>query len=235
MPHPRPVPIAPVTRTAVSDAVFAALTEEVLSGRLAPDEPLPSERELAEAFEVNRHAVREALKRLQQSGLVSISQGGRTRVLDWRSHAGLEALVALSTSGAVPSQKVVADLFAMRAALGADAARLCATVAGPDEVAAVLTAAEAYPDSPVASDDLVAIDLVFWTTVVEGSGNLAYRLGLNTLAAGIAAIGHERLAGLLEEYADRASHVALARAIADRSPGTAHELAERLLRRTTQE
>ena len=60
------VPIAPVTRTAVSDAVFAALTEEVLSGRLAPDEALPSERELAEAFEVNRHAVREALKRLRE-------------------------------------------------------------------------------------------------------------------------------------------------------------------------
>ena len=227
------MPIAPVARTAVSDAVFAALTEEVLSGRLAPEEALPSERELAEAFEVNRHAVREALKRLQQSGLVSISQGGRTRVLDWRSHAGLEALVALSTSGAVPSEKVVADLFAMRAALGADAARLCALVAGPDAVAAVLAAAEAYPDTPVESADLVAVDLVFWTTVVEGSDNIAYRLGLNTLAAGIAAIGHARLAGLLEEYADRASHVALARAIADRSPDRAHELAERLLRRTT--
>lgn len=229
------MPIAPVARTAVSDAVFAALTEEVLSGRLAPEEPLPSERELAEAFEVNRHAVREALKRLQQSGLVSISQGGRTRVLDWRSHAGLEALVALSTSGAAPSEKVVADLFTMRAALGADAARLCATTAGPDQVAAVLAAAEAYPISPVASDELVAVDLVFWTTVVDGSDNLAYRLGLNTLAAGIAAIGHERLAGLLEEYADRASHVALARAIADRDPVTAHALAEQLLRRTSQE
>ena len=230
------VPIAPVTRTAVSDAVFAALTEEVLSGRLAPDEALPSERELAEAFEVNRHAVREALKRLQQSGLVSISQGGRTRVLDWRTHAGLEALVALSTSGAVPSQKVVDDLFAMRAALGADAARLCAEVAGPDAVASVLAAAAAYPESAASDTDpagLVAVDLVFWTAVVDGSDNLAYRLGLNTLATGIATIGHARLAGLLEEYADRDSHLALARAIADRDAAAAHDLAERLLRRPT--
>jgi DNA-binding FadR family transcriptional regulator len=222
--------IAPVARTAVSEAVFAALTEEILSGRLAADAPLPSERELADAFEVNRHAIREALKRLQQSGLVSISQGGRTRVLDWRQHAGLEALVALSTSGAVPSAKVLRDLLEMRVAVGADSARLCALRATPDQVASVLAAAEAYPSSPLSVAELTAIDLVFWTAVVDGADNLGYRLGLNTLNAGLYAIGHEHLAGLLDEYVDRAAHVALARAIADRDPDTARRLAESLLR-----
>lgn len=226
-----PLELAPVARTAVSDAVFASLTDEVLSGRLGAGEDLPSERELAGLFEVNRHAVREALKRLQQSGLVAISQGGRTRVLDWRHHAGLDALVALSTSGAVPSAKVTDDLLEMRAALGADAARLCARRARPDQVATVVAAAEAYPDAPGPAPELVAVDLVFWTAVVDGADNLAYRLGLNTLAEGIVAIGHEHLEGLLEEYADRGRHLALAHAIADRDDAAAHHLAEQLLAR----
>lgn len=223
------MPIAPIARAAVSEAVFAALTEEILSGRLAADEPLPSERELAEAFAVNRHAVREALKRLQQSGLVSISQGGRTRVLDWRRHAGLDALVALATSGAVPSTKVLDDLLEMRFAVGADAARLCAIRATPDQVATVLAAAEAYPGRPCPVPELTAVDLVFWTAVVDGADNLGYRLGLNTLTAGIVAIGHEHLVGLLEEYADREAHLTLARAIAARDPDAARHLAEQLL------
>ena len=39
--------------------------------------------------------MREALKRLQQSGLVRISQGGATRVRDWRRHGGLDLLLEL--------------------------------------------------------------------------------------------------------------------------------------------
>ncbi|MEZ5186195.1 MAG: GntR family transcriptional regulator [Candidatus Nanopelagicales bacterium] len=223
------MPFTPIARAAVSEAVFAALTDEILSGRLAAEQALPSERELAEAFAVNRHAVREALKRLQQTGLVSISQGGRTRVLDWHQHAGLDALVALATSGAVPSTKVLDDLLEMRASVGADAARLCAIRAKPDQVAKVLAAAEAYPAQQSPVPELTAVDLVFWTAVVDGADNLGYRLGLNTLSAGIFAIGHEHLAGLLEEFADRDAHQTLARAIADRDPDTARHLAEQLL------
>ena len=56
---------------------------------------MPSERTLAEELGVNRHAVREALKRLQQAGLIRIAQGGATRVLDWRQSGGLEVLLDL--------------------------------------------------------------------------------------------------------------------------------------------
>ena len=44
--------------------------------------------ELCDAFAVNRGAVREALKRLEQIRLVSMHQGGRTRARDWREAAG---------------------------------------------------------------------------------------------------------------------------------------------------
>lgn len=225
------MPIAPVPRAAVSDAVFVGLTEEILSGRLAAGEPLPSERELAEGFAVNRHAVREALKRLQQSGLVAISQGGRTRVLDWRRNAGLDSLVALAFSGAVPPADLLEDVLVMRAAVGADAARLCAEQATDDELAAVVTAAGDYPTTPSSAEQLVTVDLVFWTAVVDGAHNLAYRLGLNTLATGIAGVGADRFAGLLEEYADRDAHLRLADLLAGRDAAGAYALARDLLDR----
>ena len=68
--------IAPVARSAVSDSVFAHLVDEILSGRVAVDDALPSERELALAFAVNRHAIREALKRLQQARLMLATRPG---------------------------------------------------------------------------------------------------------------------------------------------------------------
>ena len=49
----------------VSARIHADLRTEILSGRLAPGDALSSERALSEELGANRHAVREALKRLQ--------------------------------------------------------------------------------------------------------------------------------------------------------------------------
>jgi len=225
--------VVPINRAAVSDAVFGQLVDAILSGRLAPEDPLPSERELAESFEVNRHAIREALKRVQQSGLVRISQGGKTRVLDWRTHAGLDALTALTSSGAVPAQRVLHDIAVMRCSVGADAARLCAVNADDAQLADVLAAAEAFPEPAKDAATLFAADHAFWSTVIAGSDNIAYQLGLNTLVSGILGIGLDRTTGFdrPERYPDREAHLALARLIASRDAAGARQLAEELLGR----
>ena len=217
--------VAPILRSAVSDAVFGQLVDAILSGRLAPGDPLPSERELAESFQVNRHAVREALKRVQQSGLVRISQGGKTRVLDWRQHAGLDVLSALAAAGTLPESRVLHDIAVMRCSIAADAARLCAVVATDEQLAAVVAAGAAY--------DGVATDLAFWTAVIDGSGNLAYRLGLNTLVDAFTDLGWDTIAklGLDTELIDPGAHQELADVIASRDAERAQSLAHALLSR----
>ena len=45
----------------VSDRVHERLRGQILDGTLAPGDPVPSERSLAEELGVTRHAVREAL------------------------------------------------------------------------------------------------------------------------------------------------------------------------------
>ncbi len=226
--------ITPVTRTAVSDEVFGQLVAEILSGRLAPEDALPGERDLAERFGVNRHAVREALKQLRQAGLVRIAQGGKTRVLDWRTNAGLDALSGLVAAGAVPPLKIVRDIVEMRRSIAADATRLCAERASVDQLAAVVAAADRYPVDSSRISDAFGPDLDFWTAVVDGTGNVAYRLGLNTLVAGFTEIGWQTVVdlGLGEEYVDRDAHLELARLIAARDADAAFRLAEELLGRT---
>src|SRR5436309_9846597 len=89
-----------VEKESLADKVFEQLTAEIVSGRSAPGSALPSERKLSETLGVNRHVVREALKRLEQVGLIRISQGGATKVLDFRRTGGLDLLAVVAEHGA---------------------------------------------------------------------------------------------------------------------------------------
>ena len=209
----------------MSDAIFTRLIEEILSGRWPADRPAPSERELALALEVNRHSVREALKRLQQAGLLQIGQGGNSRVLDWRSNAGLDMLAALTAARVVPLVSAVLDTAVMRRTVGTHAARLCALRATEEQLAAVSAAAADYPES----GDINAFrdaDLELWTAIVIGSGNITYRLALNTLVRSIDDIGREFYVNLdAEAFMDRQIHLDLAEALARRDADLAETLA----------
>lgn len=222
--------LTPIPRSGpVSDTVFARLVEEILSGRWPAEQPAPSERDLALALEVNRHSVREALKRLQQAGLLRISHGGKTVVLDWRTSAGLDMLAALAAAGVVPPIAILGDVAVMRRVVGVDAARLCAVRADDAQLAAVSAAAAAYPES----GDLNTLrdaDLTLWSAIVVGSGNLAYRLALNTLVRSIDDVGRELFIHLnTVEFIDRQAHVDLAAAITDRDAESAGRRAHDLL------
>ena len=174
----------------VSERVHAALRADILEGRLEPGEAVPSERALAERLRVNRHAVREALKRLEQAGLVQISQGGATRVLDWRQTGGLEVMLDLlgGESGELPPPELARSVLEMRASIGVDAARRCAvrgTAAARARVGAIAgEAADAGGVDGITADERYE---ALWRAIVAGSGNVAYQLALNSLIGALAA------------------------------------------------
>ncbi|WP_225725191.1 MULTISPECIES: FadR/GntR family transcriptional regulator [unclassified Nocardia] len=221
--------IAPITRTAVSDVVYTRIVEEILSGRIAPGDSLPSERELSLSFQVNRHAIREALKRIRQTGLIQISQGGRTRVSDWRENAGLDTLSAVVAAGVVPPLELLRDVVVMQRSIGADAARQCAVNASDEQLEDVMAAARAYPEQGTAVDFALA-DTRFWIAVIEGTGNIVYRLAHNSLISAFSAINLPVVTEWpVNEFTDRASRMALAEIIADRDAEKARSYADRLL------
>src|SRR6478736_6443795 len=214
----------PVARRSLSDEVFAELRDAVLTGRFQPGESLPPERELAASFAVNRHAVREALQRLQVAGFVRVVHGGGTTVLDVRSSAGLDLLAHLARSGEGLDPMILRDGLEMRRCIGIEAARIAASRATDEARARVVAAAAAYD-----LDDQPDADRHFWLEVVEASGNLAFRLALNSLVQAIDSGPDVMDALLAGDRADLVPHAPLAAAIAARDAELAARIADAIL------
>lgn len=68
--------IKPLAKIAVSEMLIEQLLGFVAAGQLQSGDRLPSERELAERFEVSRPTVREAMRALSVLGVVEIRHGG---------------------------------------------------------------------------------------------------------------------------------------------------------------
>ncbi len=67
--------ITPLPRRRVSEAVADNLRQGILSGKLLPGHKLPSEREMAAQYRTSRVALREALRALENEGLIIIKRG----------------------------------------------------------------------------------------------------------------------------------------------------------------
>lgn len=97
-----------------SEFVYASLRDAIWEGRFAPNERIPEE-EIARSLGVSRTPVREALRRLQERGLLTVG-AGRTLVV------------------AELSKAQVFELYAMREILEGSAARFAAQHASETEI-----------------------------------------------------------------------------------------------------
>jgi DNA-binding FadR family transcriptional regulator len=217
-------------RPPLSETIFVRVRDGILGGRPAPGEPLPSERALAEELGCNRHAVREAVKRLQQAGLVAVSHGGATRVLDWRATGGLDLLAQLPfAAGAAPDPALLRSILELRLCVGNDAARRCAERAPEPVLDALRTALEAQRAAGPEHTPLLYARL--WDHVIDGADNIAYRLAYNSLLAGLDP-DDELSRGLFSaEAADIDAVEALVAAIVAGDPDAASDAASGLLTR----
>jgi GntR family transcriptional regulator, transcriptional repressor for pyruvate dehydrogenase complex len=187
-----------VKKQSLSEEVFEQLRARIVSHKLKPGDELPSERVLCELLNVNRGAVREGIKRLQQAGLVQVRHGGATTVLDFQAEAGLELLASLlvNESGQVQSQ-VARSIVRMRQALSPEIAADAASNRS-DEQAAKLDALlkQMRASSETLQRQYLAFE--FWECLVECSNNIAYRLAMNSMRRAYQPI-LQLMTGLLEK------------------------------------
>src|SRR3954471_11625737 len=125
------MPWQPVNRRSVPDEVFDQVLSEVVDGSIGAGEPLPSERRLAEGLGVSRPAIREALQRMAQTGLVEVRHGGATTVRDFRRYAGLDLLPRLLVRRGELDPEVARSVLEARLAIGPAVAALAAQRGGP--------------------------------------------------------------------------------------------------------
>jgi len=224
----------PLARRSLGDGVFEQLRGRILHGELAPGASLPPERILCERFGVNRGAVREALKRLEQIRLVAMQQGGATRVRPWRHTAGLEVLPALvlRADGGLDAA-VVRSLAEMRGVLGPDVARRAAERADADRVAEIRERAAALA---AAAEDLPLLQqrvMELWDALVEAADNLAYRLAFNSLREAELRFRQGLRIVLAEEIRDVAGYAAIVRAVEAGDGEAAARAARKVVQRGT--
>ena len=234
-PDSEPIAFKRIAKKTLSDEVFEQLAAEIVHGKMEPGVSLPAERQLCEMLGVNRGAVREALKRLAQAGLVVIQQGGGTKVLDYRRTAGLDLLSRLMfhRDGTIELD-VAGSIMEMRAALAPDIARLCAQRADDALIAELRAIVSSMHDAEQDLERLQTLSLEFWDLLVRGSGNLAYELAFNTLR-----VTYENIRGALvqvmaDEVRDLAAHRAIANAVAERDEAAARDAAAALVQHGTQ-
>jgi GntR family transcriptional regulator, transcriptional repressor for pyruvate dehydrogenase complex len=171
---------APIERASVPDLVFRGLVEDVIAGRYAPGERLPTQRQLAADLDVNLASVREAVKRLEQLRLVEVRHGDAMRVRDWRREGGLDVLAHAVLAAGALDVELLREVFEARRLLLVEAARLAAQRRDPAAAEALRTIAAQLA---AAQDDVAAqgLDFAFWATLVESAHNVVLLLVTNSI------------------------------------------------------
>lgn len=217
------------------DTVFKRLVLDIMSGRYAAGQSLPSERALSDQLSVSRSVLREALKRLTQLGLVATQHGGSSRTTDYRRTAGLDLLGVLA-GDSISDERSPSwwlPLLEMRAAIGADVARLCALRAAPEVRAELVALAERMTKTaePAA---IFELEVQFWTRMLDGADNLAYRLAFNTMMRALHGSGESAHQVSFLEVQRSGFRVPLANAIALGDADRAEHEARGSLRRSAE-
>lgn len=160
---PQDVPNLKLERETLVDRLTVQLRQQILSGRPAPGEPMPVERELCEAFGVGRTTVREALHGLMAAGFLvrerrQLVVVDRTQIPDHEvDYASLAARLS------------VTDVFETRKALEAKAVELAARSWADDDIDVLRAALEAMRD--VTGPEYHAADVAFHLTIVRLAKN----------------------------------------------------------------
>lgn len=148
------------------------IRDALLAGRLRPGDRLPAERELCRTLGVSRTSLREAMKILAGSGLVTTRHGRGAFIADGDPRRLAEGLVG----ALLLDRAALGDLFEIRRTLETEAAGWAATRATATELAALTTllaecAARAEAGA-LATDDYMDYDQRFHALVAAASGNV---------------------------------------------------------------
>jgi GntR family transcriptional repressor for pyruvate dehydrogenase complex len=143
--------------------LVALLTQHIRAGKTLPGEKMPSESMIVREHRVSRTVVREAISKLQASGLVETRHGIGTFVLarEERSRFRLDSETAPSIRG----------VLEVRMGLETQAAALAARRRSEAQLAAMGQAVDDYQRSLGDSDKSVEAGLGFHRLIAEATGN----------------------------------------------------------------
>ncbi|GIF02747.1 FadR/GntR family transcriptional regulator [Actinoplanes siamensis] len=177
-----PVPPAWTRRPAnLAQAVTAELVSRIVDGVHPPGTALPPEPVLGDSFGVSRTVVREAVKILQEKGLVQVRQGAGTLVTAPAMWDMLDEMVLSASIAQDDGVVILDDLVVTRRLLESDMANVAARMADADTVdrlRALVDKMDTLVDDPQTYGDQ---DRAFHDTIMRASGNRIARAVVRAL------------------------------------------------------
>jgi GntR family negative regulator for fad regulon and positive regulator of fabA len=151
------------------------LVTSILDGTYPTGSSLPSERLLAEKFNVTRPTLRETLHRLSSEGWVTIQHGRATTINDYWNEGGLRLLGTLAKYGELLSKEFISSLLEVRVVMLPPVARL-AIMNAPDLFGDYLSGYNDLEDDP---EKFAHFDWELQVLYARHSRNPVYPLILN--------------------------------------------------------
>jgi DNA-binding FadR family transcriptional regulator len=166
LPSPAASPAPRNRRGGLVQEVVQHMASQIQSGRLQPGDQLPTESAIMVELAVSRTVVREAISRLQASGLVETRHGIGTFVLQAPSSDNFQ--IAEQDMSTVED---VINVLELRISLETEAAGLAAQRATPQQCDAMAQALASFSAAIDEKSDAVPSDFDFHMEVAKATGN----------------------------------------------------------------
>jgi GntR family transcriptional repressor for pyruvate dehydrogenase complex len=150
------------------EQIVQQIEESILKGELTEGSQLPAERDLAKQFGVSRTAVREAIKALQEKGLVDAIPGRGTFISNGDKSPMRRSMDRIIKNGETNGW---AYLVQVREILEPEIAALAAARATDQDLAIMQDAIFVMDHEQQDSDAFIEADLDFHLAMAEAAGN----------------------------------------------------------------
>lgn len=206
-----------VNKRNLSDEIAEQIINKILSGILNPGEKLPPERDMSLQMNVNRHTLREALRKLETLGLISTRQGDGIYTRDFRESGNLELLKHILYLRKDMTSDILTNILEVRRFISPEMAYRAA-IQRSDEEAEHLKAI-LKEDIPVAEKDLA-----IHQSIARGSGNILYIFILNFFNDIFRDFGNLYFSFKENRTASEKFHKNIVKAITEKNPDSAKRI-----------
>ncbi len=222
----------PLEKRRYSEQIAHLIQEKIMNENIQKDNRLPTERELAQEFQVSRTVIREAMRELEVSGLVHIKKGPTGGIFITHAyHKPLRnSLQNLIASGRVTADHILEVRLLIEPYIVTQAA-LHANTEDIDELQVMLTEAAQHRDDAAT---LKSHNFKFHPRVAKASGNPVFSILIDSVMEILEEIAHDFL-DLSIERSFLQAHQEIFRAIKEKDLAKIKRLVEEDIRNVNTE
>jgi GntR family transcriptional repressor for pyruvate dehydrogenase complex len=189
--------IKPINTKKTYQYVTEQIINLIVSGELSVGDKLPSERVLADEFEVSRSSIREAFRAMEIVGIIEVKPGGGTYVTDFNIAPFINTIAPLL----IRNVDIKEDLMAFRIMLEGETVKLAARVHDEGSLKAIYDANKLMEEAVLKDSQMLSekADVDFHMAIFNATKNRIYMKAGESLSYILEASIHSNRIKLLKD------------------------------------